>query len=124
MLGVLCASIGSIQATEAIKLLTGIGEPLVGRLMVYDALEMTYRKIKVRKDPECPVCGKNPTITELIDYEAFCGVVSDEAQQAAAGSTITATELKDMLDAGERLPTWSTSASRPSTRSSRSPARC
>src|SRR5215216_3920340 len=60
VLGVLCASVGSIQVTEAIKLLTGIGEPLVGRLMVYDALEMEYRKIKVRKDPECPVCGKNP----------------------------------------------------------------
>ena len=84
VLGVLCASIGSIQATEAIKLLTGIGEPLVGRLMVYDALEMTYRKIKVRKDPNCPLCGENPTITELIDYEEFCGVVSEEADEAAA----------------------------------------
>jgi sulfur-carrier protein adenylyltransferase/sulfurtransferase len=101
VLGVLCASIGAIQTTEAIKLLTGIGDPLVGSLMVYDALEMEYRKIKVRKDPECPLCGKNPTITELIDYEAFCGVVSDEAMQAAAGSTITATELKAKLDAGE-----------------------
>src|SRR5690242_664875 len=97
VLGVLCASIGSIQVNEAIKLLTGIGEPLVGRLMIYDALEMTYRTVKVRKDPECPLCGKNPTITELVDYEAFCGTVSDEAQQAAAGSTITALELKEML---------------------------
>jgi adenylyltransferase/sulfurtransferase len=103
VLGVLCASIGAIQTTEAIKLLTGIGEPLVGELMVYDALEMDYRKIRVRKDPECPLCGKNPTITELIDYEAFCGVVSDEAMQAAAGSTITATELKAKIDAGEKL---------------------
>jgi adenylyltransferase/sulfurtransferase len=101
VLGVLCASIGAIQTTEAIKLVTGIGDPLVGSLMVYDALEMEYRKIKVRKDPECPLCGKNPTITELIDYEAFCGVVSDEAMEAAAGSTITATELKAKLDAGE-----------------------
>ncbi len=98
VLGVLCASIGSIQATEAIKLLTGIGEPLLGRLMVYDALEMNYRKIKVRKDPNCAVCGEHPTVTELIDYEAFCGVVSEEAQQAAQGSTITAAELKDLLD--------------------------
>jgi len=98
VLGVLCASIGSIQATEAIKLLTGVGEPLLGSLMVYDALEMNYRKIKVRKDPNCAVCGEHPTVTELIDYEAFCGVVSEEAQQAAAGSTITATELKDLLD--------------------------
>src|SRR4051812_4595394 len=81
VLGVLCASIGSIQVNEAIKLLTGIGEPLVGKLMVYDALEMEYRKVRVRKDPNCAVCGENPTVTELIDYEAFCGVVSEEAQQ-------------------------------------------
>jgi len=98
VLGVLCASIGSIQATEAIKVITGIGEPLLGSLMVYDALEMTYRKIKVRKDPECAVCGEHPTVTELIDYEAFCGVVSEEAQEAAAGATITALELKELLD--------------------------
>jgi adenylyltransferase/sulfurtransferase len=98
VLGVLCASIGSIQATEAIKVLTGVGEPLLGSLMVYDALEMNYRKIKVRKDPNCAVCGEHPTVTELIDYEAFCGVVSEEAQQAAVGSTITASELKDLID--------------------------
>jgi sulfur-carrier protein adenylyltransferase/sulfurtransferase len=98
VLGVLCGSIGSIQVNEAIKLITGIGETLVGRLMIYDALDMTYRSVTVRKDPECPVCGKNPTITELIDYEEFCGTVSEDAQKAAAGSTITATELKDMLD--------------------------
>jgi adenylyltransferase/sulfurtransferase len=103
VLGVLCASIGSIQVTEAIKLITGIGEPLAGRLMIYDALEMTYRTVRVRKDPECPVCGKNPTITELIDYEEFCGTVSEDAQQAAAGSTITATELKQMLDRDENI---------------------
>src|SRR5689334_17925392 len=90
VLGVLCASIGSIQVTEAIKVLTGIGEPLVGSLMVYDALEMSYRKIKVRKDPDCAVCGENPTVTELIDYEEFCGAVSERSEQAAAGSTITA----------------------------------
>jgi molybdopterin/thiamine biosynthesis adenylyltransferase/rhodanese-related sulfurtransferase len=103
VLGVLCASIGSIQVNEAIKVITGIGEPLAGRLMIYDALEMTYRSVKVRKDPECPVCGKNPTVTELIDYEEFCGVVSEEAQEAAAGSTITARQLKDMQDAGENI---------------------
>ncbi len=94
VLGVLCASIGSIQVTEAIKLLTGIGEPLVGRLMVYDALEMTYRKIKVRKDPNCAICGENPTVTELIDYDDFCGAVSEEAPGGGVGSTITATELQ------------------------------
>jgi adenylyltransferase/sulfurtransferase len=101
VLGVLCASVGSIQVTEAIKVLTGVGDPLVGRLMIYDALEMSYRSVKVRKDPECPLCGKNPTITELIDYEAFCGSVSDEAQRAAAGATITASELKEMQDRGD-----------------------
>jgi sulfur-carrier protein adenylyltransferase/sulfurtransferase len=103
VLGVLCASIGSIQVNEAIKIITGIGEPLVGRLMIYDALEMTYRPVNVRKDPECPVCGKNPTVTELIDYEEFCGTVSEEAQLAVAGSTITAQQLKDMQDTGENI---------------------
>jgi adenylyltransferase/sulfurtransferase len=102
VLGVLCASIGSIQVNEAIKLITGIGEPLVGRLMIYDALEMTYRSVKVRKDPECPLCGKNPTITELLDdYEAFCGAISDEAADAAKDSTISATELKAMLESDD-----------------------
>jgi adenylyltransferase/sulfurtransferase len=105
VLGVLCASIGSIQVTEAIKVLTGIGEPLVGRLMTYDALEMNYRTLKIRKDPNCALCGPNPTVTELIDYEAFCGTISEEAAEAAAGSTITATDLKAKLDeraAGKR----------------------
>ncbi|MEU8137879.1 adenylyltransferase/sulfurtransferase MoeZ [Streptodolium elevatio] len=103
VLGVLCASIGSIQVNEAIKMLTGMGDPLLGRLMIYDALEMTYRQVKVRKDPECAVCGKNPTVTELIDYEAFCGVVSEEAQEAALGSTITPRQLKEWMDAGENI---------------------
>src|SRR5690242_7340590 len=98
VLGVLCASIGSIQVNEAIKVLIGIGEPIVGRLMIYDALEMTYRSLNIRKDPDCPICGKNPTITELIDYDAFCGTISADAQEAASGSTITAAELKAMLD--------------------------
>jgi sulfur-carrier protein adenylyltransferase/sulfurtransferase len=103
VLGVLCASIGSIQVTEAIKLLTGIGESLAGRLMIYDALEMSYRTVRVRKDPECAICGKNPTITGLIDYDAFCGAVSEDAAAAASGSTITATDLKDMLDRGDDI---------------------
>jgi adenylyltransferase/sulfurtransferase len=98
VLGVLCASIGSIQVTEAIKLLIGIGEPLVGSLMVYDALEMAYRKVSVRKDPDCALCGPNATITELIDYDDFCGTISDEAANAAIGSTITASELKSWQD--------------------------
>jgi len=103
VLGVLCASIGSIQVTEAIKVLTGTGEPLVGRLMIYDALEMNYRSVKVRKDPECAVCGKNPTVTELIDYEAFCGAVSEEAVEAAKDSTITPRTLKQWIDEGQNL---------------------
>jgi adenylyltransferase/sulfurtransferase len=102
VLGVLCASIGSIQVNEAIKVLAGIGDPLVGSLMVYDALEMTYRKIKVRKDPNCAVCGPNPTVTELIDYDYFCGAVSDEAKSAIVDSTINVKQLKDMLDERER----------------------
>ncbi|MCZ4548353.1 adenylyltransferase/sulfurtransferase MoeZ [Gordonia rubripertincta] len=97
VLGILCASIGSIMGTEAIKLITGIGETLLGRLMVYDALDMRYRTINLRKDPQAP------KITELIDYDAFCGVVSDEGVTAAADSTLTAVELKERLDAGERI---------------------
>ena len=101
VLGVLCASIGSIQVTEAIKLLTGAGESLLGRLMVYDALAMEYRSVRIRKDPDCAVCGDRPTITELIDYEAFCGVVSAEASEAVKGSTITVTDLAGMLEERE-----------------------
>jgi sulfur-carrier protein adenylyltransferase/sulfurtransferase len=101
VLGVLCASIGSIQVNEAIKLLTGIGETLLGRLMVYDALEMTYRQVRIRKDPNCVVCGEHPTVTELIDYEAFCGTISEEAAEAARDSTISVVQLKEMLDARE-----------------------
>jgi molybdopterin/thiamine biosynthesis adenylyltransferase/rhodanese-related sulfurtransferase len=95
VLGVLCASIGSVMVNEAIKLITGIGDTLLGRLLVFDALEMSWREVAIRKDPA------TAPITELIDYEAFCGVVSEEAQEAAAGSTITAQELKDMIDAGK-----------------------
>ena len=102
VLGVLCASIGSIQVTEAIKLITGIGDPLLGRLKVYDALEMDYREVRIRKDPNCAVCGPHATVTELIDYDAFCGVISDAAAEAARNSTISVHELKEMLDARER----------------------
>ncbi|MFG1928261.1 adenylyltransferase/sulfurtransferase MoeZ [Cryptosporangium sp. NPDC048952] len=95
VLGILCASIASVQATEAIKLITGIGETLLGRLMVYDALEMSYRTIKIRKDPA------GEPITGLIDYEEFCGTVSEEAQDAARGSTITNPELQEWKEAGK-----------------------
>jgi adenylyltransferase/sulfurtransferase len=74
VLGVLPGIIGSLQAAEAIKLIIGIGEPLSGRLVLYDALDGRFRQVKVQKDPTCPVCGENPTVTELIDYEEFCGI--------------------------------------------------
>jgi len=95
VLGVLCASIGSIMVTEAIKLITGIGETLLGRLMVYDALDMTYRTVKIRRDPA------GEPITGLIDYDAFCGSISDDAAAAASGHTISARDLKNKMDANE-----------------------
>jgi len=97
VLGILCASIASVMGTEAIKLITGLGEPLLGRLMVYDALEMSYRTIAIRKDPS------TPKITELIDYEEFCGVVSDNVAEAAADSTITPRELRELLESGKKV---------------------
>jgi adenylyltransferase/sulfurtransferase len=97
VLGVLCASIGSVMVTEAIKLITGIGRSLLGRLMVYDALEMTYRTVTVRRDPA------GEPVTGLIDYETFCGVSTPEAAAAAAGHTITAGELKRRMDGDSRL---------------------
>ena len=97
VLGILCASIGSVMATEAVKLITGIGETLLGRLLVFDALEMSWHEIKIRKDPA------TKPITELIDYEAFCGAISSDAADAVVDSTITAKELKAMLDAGEAI---------------------
>jgi len=97
VLGILCASIASVMGTEAIKLITGIGESLLGRLMVYDALEMSYRTIKIRKDPQ------TPKITELIDYDDFCGVVSDEAVEALADATVTPRELRELLDSGRSV---------------------
>ena len=104
VLGVLCASIGSIQTTEAIKLITGIGEPLIGQLMIYDALEMSYRKIKVRKDPKCPLCSEKPSQTALLPYyEAFCGVLSDAAEVAVKDSTISVSDLKTKIDKKENF---------------------
>lgn len=97
VLGILCASIASVMGTEAIKLITGIGDPLLGRLMVYDALDMTYRTIKIRKDPE------TPKITGLIDYEAFCGVLSEDAADAAHDSTLTPQELRELLNSDKKV---------------------
>ena len=98
VLGVLCASIGSIQVTEAIKLITGVGDSLLGRLMVFDAREMDYRQVTIRKDPNCAACGDTPAVTELIDYELFCGVTSDSAADAVQDFTISVHDLKAMLD--------------------------
>ncbi len=110
VLGVLPGVIGVIQATEAIKLIAGIGEPLIGRFLIYDALRMRFRELKLKKDPDCPVCGTHPTVTKLIDYEQFCGLRPEPAAELAAGAAaggtaleITPVELKRRLDAGEKL---------------------
>src|SRR5438046_3605335 len=102
VLGILPGVVGCIQATEAIKLILGIGEPLVGRLLLYDALAMSFRELKLRKDPACPLCGEKPTITELVDYDAFCGVGRGaEAEGLATGADMTVSELKARLDRGD-----------------------
>jgi molybdopterin/thiamine biosynthesis adenylyltransferase/rhodanese-related sulfurtransferase/molybdopterin converting factor small subunit len=102
VLGVLPGIIGTIQATETIKLIIGIGKPLIGRLLLFDALTMQFRELKLRKNPDCPICGEHPRITELIDYEAFCGVApTDGAQQREF--EITVDELKAKLDRGEEV---------------------
>ncbi len=89
VLGILPGVVGTLQATEAIKVLLGIGEPLIGRLLIYDALGMTFRQLNVRKNPECPICGDNPTISELIDYEEFCGVPANDHIQQPTTTTET-----------------------------------
>ena len=106
VLGILPAVVGSIQATEAVKLILGKGTTLSGRLMLYDALHMRFRELKLRRNPECPVCGDNPTVTELIDYQQFCGIPQQaEAERAEQGKLpeMTPAELKAKLDAGEDI---------------------
>ncbi len=105
VLGILPGLIGCIQATEAIKLLLGQGSPLIGRLLLYDALQMSFREFKVRRNPRCPVCGDHPTVTRLIDYEQFCGMRGQEAPApaSAASGEITVEELKARLDRGEEI---------------------
>jgi adenylyltransferase/sulfurtransferase len=104
VLGILPGAIGTIQATETVKLLLGIGEPLIGRLLLYDALSMRFREMKLRKDPDCPVCGENPTVTELIDYQEFCGIPqAQQADQADDVPEITVRELKEKLDNGQNV---------------------
>jgi adenylyltransferase/sulfurtransferase len=102
VLGVLPGVIGVIQATEAIKLILGTGQPLIGRLLLYDALQMRFRELKLRRDPECPICGDNPTIHALIDYDQFCGVVPAHAEPTSTGvPEITVEQLKSKIDRGD-----------------------
>jgi sulfur-carrier protein adenylyltransferase/sulfurtransferase len=108
VLGVLPGVIGVIQATEAIKLVTGIGEPLIGRFLIYDALKMRFRELKLKKDPDCPVCGTHPTVTKLIDYEQFCGIhpagpETTTVNTPGNATEITVSELKQRLDKGDKL---------------------
>jgi adenylyltransferase/sulfurtransferase len=105
VLGVLPGVIGVMQAIEAIKLIVGIGEPLIGRLVHFDALKMKFREFKVRKDPKCPVCSENPTITELIDYEEFCGIPQAKAEEEAEPPVpeISVEELKARIDRKDRF---------------------
>jgi adenylyltransferase/sulfurtransferase len=106
VLGILPGLVGVIQATEVIKLILGKGESLAGRLLLVDALNMRFRELKLRKNPECPVCGANPTITQLIDYQQFCGIVPESKEEKAMKNGIpqmTVKELKRRIDAGEDL---------------------
>jgi len=104
VLGILPGVIGTIQATEAVKIIIGVGEPLINRFMIYDALRMKFRELKLRKDPECPVCGDTPTVTELIDYEQFCGItgaVTDDVSSEALDTTVK--DLKTRIDGKDKV---------------------
>jgi adenylyltransferase/sulfurtransferase len=105
VLGVLPGTIGTLQATEALKLILGIGTPLIGKLLLYDALDTSFQYVKLRKNPNCKVCGPNPEVTELIDYEAFCGVPGHDHDvgSAGAGWDIEAADLAARLGRGEHI---------------------
>ncbi|HKO04681.1 MAG TPA: molybdopterin-synthase adenylyltransferase MoeB [Candidatus Acidoferrales bacterium] len=103
VLGVLPGIVGSIQAMETIKLILDKGETLVGRLLLFDALQMRFREVKLRKNPDCPVCGSHPTVTKLIDYQEFCGIRGEEAASTVSVPEITPRELKVRLDRGDEL---------------------
>jgi sulfur-carrier protein adenylyltransferase/sulfurtransferase len=103
VLGVLPGIVGALQAAEVIKLILGIGDPLIGRLLRFDALKMAFREYKLRKDPDCPICGQHPTVTGLIDYDEFCGITTGPEVELDAKQEITPRELKQRLDAGERI---------------------
>ena len=100
VLGILPGVVGTIQATETVKLIIGVGEPLINRFMIYDALRMKFRELKLRRDPECPVCGDRPTVTQLIDYEQFCGIAptSPASADSTSGDDVTVEELKFFID--------------------------
>ena len=99
---VFCRDVGLIQATETVKLILGIGEPLVGRLVLYDALAMRFRELKLRKNPECPVCGDHPTVTKLIDYQQFCGIPKAQTGGSVEGE-IDPIEVKAKMDRGDKF---------------------
>ncbi|HEY6395760.1 MAG TPA: molybdopterin-synthase adenylyltransferase MoeB [Candidatus Binataceae bacterium] len=103
VLGILPGTIGLVQATEAVKLILGIGEPLIGRLLLYDALAMRFRELRLRRNAECPVCGDHPTITNLIDYQEFCGIPHAAPQSAVKTGEIGPVEVKAKLDRGEKF---------------------
>jgi molybdopterin/thiamine biosynthesis adenylyltransferase/rhodanese-related sulfurtransferase/molybdopterin converting factor small subunit len=103
VLGILPGTVGLIQATETVKLILGIGEPLIGRLVLYDALAMRFRELKLRRNPECPVCGNHPTITQLIDYQEFCGVPNQSHEEKPMEGDIEPTEVKAKIDRGDRF---------------------
>src|SRR5438270_614495 len=105
VLGVLPGLVGCMQATETMKLILGAGEPLIGRFLIFDALRMKFRELKLRKDPDCPVCGTHPTVTKLIDYEQFCGVTSstEEAPMSGSATEISSVDGKKRLDRGDKL---------------------
>jgi adenylyltransferase/sulfurtransferase len=103
VLGILPGLVGVIQATETIKLILGSGEPLIGRLLLVDALSMRFRELKLRKNPDCPACGTHPTVTELIDYNQFCGIRGEEAAAPTSMTDITVEELKKRLARGDEL---------------------
>ena len=102
VLGILPGIIGTLQANEAVKLIMGIGEPMIGRLLLFDALRMKFRELKLRKDPECPICGENPTVRELIDYEVFCGIPQEPEPVASVDSDIEPRVLAERLKSGDR----------------------
>jgi adenylyltransferase/sulfurtransferase len=105
VLGILPGTIGTLQATEALKLILDVGEPLIGRLLLYNALDMSFEFVKLRKNPMCKVCGENPEVTDLIDYEAFCGVPGHDHEEGSAGVDwdITAPDLATRLQAGNHI---------------------